>query len=64
MFDLRIPKYLRDFIDKSRGNNCRAKYILRCITYVKDNNININEYYENIKYDRIKQDTKEREDIN
>jgi len=62
MRDFIIPKPLLEFIDKCRGYRCRASYILKCIDYIKENNININEYYEN-KYDddRIKEPQRGRE---
>lgn len=63
MFDLRIPKYLLEFIDINRSSYCRAKYILNCVKYIKQNNINIHEYYENINYERIEIHDKEREDF-
>lgn len=62
MFDLRIPYDLRTFIDSVRGFSCRAVYILRCVSYIKDNEIDVNEYYENIKYDRTKKYDKKGED--
>lgn len=47
MQSLIIPKPLLQFIDQVKGYRCRASYILKCIDYIKINNIDINQYYEN-----------------
>lgn len=46
MINLKLPSYLTCFIDKSRGSKCRAWYILNCIKYINQNNIDITAYYE------------------
>ncbi len=51
MFNLKIPKHLLEFIDNSRGIECRAVYILKCIAYIKNNNIDVITQYENTNND-------------
>lgn len=58
---LNLNEPLRTFIDKVRGNSCRAVYILRCVDYIRSNNIDINEYYEGINNDRIEGSKSRRE---
>ena len=56
MLKLILPLPLLTYIDNFRGKRCRANYILKCIDYIKTNEININEYYENKRnYERIKE---------
>lgn len=42
MLKLIIPRKLLLFIDSYRGTLSRASYILRCVYYIKENNITIN----------------------
>lgn len=63
MLNLRLPLELREFIDSVRGVHCRAKYIIRCVSYVRDNCVDVNDYYEN-KYERIKIDVEKGENFN
>ena len=58
---LNLNESLRTFIDRMRGNSCRAVYILRCVDYIRGNNIDINEYYEGINNDRIEGSQSRRE---
>ena len=53
--NININSSLREFIDSVRGEDCRAKYILKCVSYIRDNNIDINEYYEGINDDRVEE---------
>ncbi len=43
---LKLNVLLKEFIDKERKLLCRAVYIIRCVSYIRDNNIDINNYYE------------------
>jgi hypothetical protein len=65
--DLVIPKYLRDYIDQSRNTLSRARYILDCILFIKNNNIDI--YYqhepnEGEKNDRIENSPSRGKNVN
>ena len=64
--DLVIPKYLREYIDHTRNTLSRARYILDCILYIKNNNIDI--YYqhepnEGKNNDRIENSSRGRKNI-
>lgn len=58
---LNLNESLKNFIDNMRGVSCRAKYILRCVDYIRSNNIDINEYYEGIDNERIEGSESRRE---
>ena len=58
MLNLKLPKYLIEFIDKSKSLKCRAWYITKCIQFIYDNNINIYEHYEGVNNERVKIDVK------
>lgn len=49
MLSLKLPSYLKDYIDKYRSVKCRAWYILGCVRYVYEHNIDIYAYYEGMK---------------
>lgn len=59
---LNLNEDTRLHIDFTRGEHCRAKYILMCVNYIRDNNIDIDEYYEGINNDRITKSSSRRED--
>lgn len=62
---LNLNACLRTFIDKERGLMCRAVYIIKCVSYIRDNNINIHDYYEgDYSNERIKESNTERTSIN
>lgn len=65
MFNLNISNTLRSYIDFVRKDYSRAKYIIQCIQYIRNNNIDIYDHYEGDKdYDRTSKDDKERKDTN
>lgn len=53
--NIKLNLTLREFIDSNRGEDCRARYILKCVSYIRDNNIDLNEYYEGIDNDRVEE---------
>ena len=59
---LNLSEDIRLHVDSNRGEHCRAKYILMCVNYIRDNNIDIDEYYEGINNDRITKSSSRRED--
>ena len=59
---LKLNEDIRLYIDSNRGEHCRAKYILMCVNYIRDNNIDIDEYYEGINNDRVTKSLSRRED--
>lgn len=61
---LNINLNLREFIDKYRGLRCRADYILKCVSYIRDNNIDINVYYEGKTNEEIDRVGQERTNLN
>ena len=61
---LHINSSLTSFIDTYRGVRCRADYILKCVSYIRDNNIDINDYYEGMSNnEEFKRINKERKNI-
>ena len=62
MLKLIIPSKLLTFIDTSRGVLSRASYILRCVYYIKENQITINN--EGISNDINEEPKQRREDTN
>lgn len=58
---------IKEFIDSMKGSNSRGKYILQCIKYIKDNNINVMCSYDGCskdEYERITKDDKDGENTN
>ena len=43
-----LPKSILYFIDYSKSSMSRATYMIKCVDYIRRNNININLYYENL----------------
>lgn len=65
--DLVIPKYLREYIDESRMSLSRARYILDCISYIRNRNIDIycqHEPNEGENNDRIEKSSRGRKNFN
>ena len=53
--NIKLPSLLSNFIDDNRSIKCRAWFIVNCIRYIKDNNIDIYAYYEGMNNEeRIK----------
>lgn len=46
--NINLPSYLTRYIDQFRSVKCRAWYIVKCVSYCYENNIDIYEYYESI----------------
>lgn len=46
MLSLNLPSYLKGYIDQYRSVKSRAWYIVSCLRYVYENNIDIYAYYE------------------
>lgn len=44
--NLNIPSTLTGYLDRNRKSKCRAWFIINCIRYVKENNIDIYDHYE------------------
>lgn len=63
MLNLIIPRTLLLFIDSVRGTRSRASYLLKCVDYIKVNNIDINDNNGN-NDDRTEKPYKERENFN
>lgn len=54
--NINLPYLLSKFIDDSRGIKCRAWFIINCIKYIRDNQIDIYAYYEGMNNEkRIKE---------
>lgn len=49
MLSLKLPSYLKDYIDSFRGVKCRAWYIVNCVRYVYEHDVDIYAYYEGMK---------------
>lgn len=49
MLNLKLPSTLIKYVDTFRSTKCRAWYIVQCVRYVYEHNINIYEYYEGIE---------------
>lgn len=63
MLNLIIPNSLRVFIDEVRGGRSRATYILKCVDYIKTNNITIETNEGDKQYDRVKNINKRGQNI-
>lgn len=46
MLSLKLPNYLKDYVDSCRSVKCRAWYIVNCVRYVYEHKIDIHAYYE------------------
>lgn len=49
--NISIPSYLTSYIDTYKNTKCIAWYVIKCVKYCKDNNVNIYEYYVGIDDD-------------
>lgn len=59
--NISIPTYLITYINTYRSSKCTAWYVLKCIKYCNDNNIDLHEYYAGIDNDRVESIRKEGE---
>lgn len=60
MLSLKLPSYLKDYIDLYRSVKCRAWYIVNCVRYVYEHNIDVYAYYEGMNNGKeLKGDDKE-----
>ena len=49
MINLKLPAYLKEYVDTYRSVKCRAWYIVACVRYAYEHNIDIYAYYEGMK---------------
>jgi hypothetical protein len=54
MLNIRLPKLLLDYINTNRSSQCRAWYVLHCVKYCYENNLNIYEHYEGVGNEEVK----------
>lgn len=55
--NINLPSYLTLYIDKYRSVKSRAWFILNCVKYIEENNINVYAYYEGMNNEeRINKD--------
>jgi hypothetical protein len=64
MLNLIIPQSLLHFIDNVRGTRSRASYLLKCVDFIKVNNIDINQTNNENNDDRTENTYKERQNVN
>jgi hypothetical protein len=62
MLNIMLPKHILNWVIENKGKLSMPVYVIHCIAYIKDNNINLEElHHERGENDRTKRFNRKRE---